>query len=69
MSEAKKATQLLQDPMIASVVAAGLTAVTGTPVQPEQIMQGAKLAEKGLDMKEQYDKQQQEPGRGPGMKP
>jgi hypothetical protein len=66
---AKSASKALQNPLVASVAAAGLTAVTGTPVSPDQVVQGAKMAETGLNMKEKMDQknEQQQEKSGPKM--
>jgi len=58
----------LQNPIIANV-ASGMTAMAGTPIPPEQIMEGAKVASKHIEKVKTEKAEEEEQGNkhGPSM--
>lgn len=52
--------QLLQNPVVAGLASVVLTAVTGTPISPQQVMMGAQIGEKAIKMRREQKEENQE---------
>ena len=60
------AARLCQNPIVAGVVSA-LSPMTGTPVSPTQVMQGAKIGEVAIKARGQEKEREESLNKGPSM--
>ncbi len=52
--------KILQNPVVAGLASVVLTAVTGTPISPQQVMMGAQIGEKAIAARREQKEQNEE---------